>query len=433
MLEITTSSDTTICAGQSTIIWAVATGGTLPYSGYGWNNGLNGDSTHTVTPDTTTDYNVWILDINNCPTQPASITVTVNPLITLNAPDIEVCEGDDAVITVSASGGNGEPYNYLWNTGFIGSALIISGLGADDDTSFTVTVSDGCSPDTFDVVIVTVNPDPGIVFSSEGGGCEPYVFIAYSSNPDTVPIVSWLWDFGDGTTSTDAYTTTHAYCVAGIYDVTLYVTSDKGCQDSIIDLGAAIVFSLPNTDFIILQNGFVLNPPVTSIFSPVIDFINSSSSNVDSVIWDFGDPATGINNSSNLFNPTHEFSDTGTYTIMLTAYTPEGCWANITHELTIEGVYILFAPNAFTPNDDGANDYFMPKGIGVEGDKFEMYIYDRWGDLIAEVTGKFSDDPTIGWNGRANKGILKAQIDVYVWLIKTEDINGVRHEFLGQV
>ncbi|HIA37225.1 MAG TPA: T9SS type B sorting domain-containing protein, partial [Flavobacteriales bacterium] len=432
-LVITTSLDTTICAGESTIIWAVATGGTLPYSLYGWNNGLNGDPTHIVTPDTTTIYNVWILDINNCPTQPASITVTVNPLITLNAPDIDVCEGEDAVITVSASGGNGGPYNYVWNTGFIGSTLIISGLNSEDDTSFTVTVSDNCSPDTTVVVNVTVHPGPGVLFTSEGGGCEPYVFIAYSSNPDTVPIVNWLWDFGDGTTSTEAYTTTHEYSVGGVYDVTLYVTSDKGCLDSITDLGAAIVFALPTANFTIVQNGSVLNPPVTSLFSPVIDFINTSSNNVDSVIWDFGDPSTGINNTSNLYYPSHEFSDTGTYTITLTTYTPEGCWDIVSHEVTIEGVYILFAPNAFTPNDDGDNEYFMPRGMGVEGDQFELYIYDRWGDLIAEVTGNFSNDPTIGWDGRANKGQHQAQIDVYVWLIKTEDVNGVRHEYVGHV
>ena len=95
--------------------------------------------------------------------------------------------------------------------------------------------------------------------------------------------------------------------------------------------------------------------------------------------------------------------------------------------------YILFAPNAFTPNDDGDNEYFMPKGIGVEGDEFELYIYDRWGDLIAEVTGNFSSDLTVGWDGRANKGPEQAQIDVYVWLIKTKDINGVRHEYVGHV
>jgi len=182
-----------------------------------------------------------------------------------------------------------------------------------------------------------------------------------------------------------------------------------------------------------MQNGSVLSPPVTSIFSPIIDFINSSSSNVDSVIWDFGDPFTGIDNESNLFNPSHEFSDTGTFTITLTVYTPEGCWDIITYELTIEGVYILFAPNSFTPNDDGDNDYFLPKGIGVSGENFEMYIYNRWGDLIAEVAGQFSDDPMIGWDGRANNGLLQAQIDVYVWLIKTEDINGIKHEYIGHV
>ena len=247
------------------------------------------------------------------------------------------------------------------------------------------------------------------------------------------PTEVYFWDFGDGYTSNEPDSTTHVYSVAGNYDVTLVVTSDEGCVDSVIKPGVVNAYALPSADFMMTQNGTLLNPNVTSILSPTIDFVNTSSSNVDSVIWDFGDPASGLNNSSNAMNPSHMFSDTGTYSVTLTVYTVEGCVDVIIQDIIVEGEYMLFAPNAFTPNDDGDNDFFLPKGIGVEGESFELFVYDRWGDLIAEVSGIFSDDITIGWDGRANQGKDIAQIDVYVWVINTKDINGDRHQYVGHV
>ena len=127
------------------------------------------------------------------------------------------------------------------------------------------------------------------------------------------------------------------------------------------------------------------------------------------------------------------FEDTGTYTIMQVVMSSEGCNDTIWDTLVITGDYIIFAPNAFTPGGGDENDYFFPKGIGIDGQSFELYIFDRWGDLIATVKGVWSDDPEIGWDGRANQGSREAQIDVYVWLIRTDDFRGVSHEYVGHV
>ena len=111
----------------------------------------------------------------------------------------------------------------------------------------------------------------------------------------------------------------------------------------------------------------------------------------------------------------------------------EGCSDTIYDTLTVTGDYIIFAPNAFTPNGDGDNDFFFPKGIGVDGESFELYIFNRWGDLIATVTGIWSDEDGIGWDGHANVGDEQAQMDVYVWLIRTDDFSGATHEYVGHV
>jgi len=91
--------------------------------------------------------------------------------------------------------------------------------------------------------------------------------------------------------------------------------------------------------------------------------------------------------------------------------------------------YELFAPNAFTPdNDDLINDTFFPKGIGIDVSSFEMYIFNRWGDLIFET-----HDINKGWDGRANDGKNIVQQGVYVWLVLTKDFSGYPHEHIGRV
>lgn len=69
---------------------------------------------------------------------------------------------------------------------------------------------------------------------------------------------------------------------------------------------------------------------------------------------------------------------------------------------------ILHIPNAFTPNGDGINEVFIPKGEGIEF--FRMMIYNRWGELIYET-----DDLQNGWDG-TYQGVLSQQ-DVYIYKI----------------
>ncbi|HIO71576.1 MAG TPA: PKD domain-containing protein, partial [Flavobacteriales bacterium] len=432
-LVISSIADTTICTGQSIDIWVSANGGTPGFT-YNWNNGLGNSPIHTVNPTVTTVYNVTIDDANGCTSATETITVTVNPPLSLNALNISICLGDDATITATASGGNGGPYFYAWDNGATTSSQTISGITSN--TTFLVTISDQCSPDVNGSVDVTVNPIPDASFTGYGIGCEPYVFVGLPANAGTVPIQTWIWDFGDGSpVSNDPDSVSHIYTTSGQYTVTLVVISFNGCMDTVVQPGIADVYGLPTAEFIMSQGTIPANPMVTSILSPTIDFNNASSSNVDSLIWDFGDPNSGTDNSSNDPDPSHMYTDTGTYTVTLLVFTsvPGRCPDTVQHIVVIEGEYILFAPSAFTPNGDDDNDYFMPKGLGVDGEEFEMYIYDRWGDLIDKVTGVWSDDPNIGWDGHANEGESIAQNDVYVWLIRTQDFYGEEHEYIGHV
>ncbi len=69
----------------------------------------------------------------------------------------------------------------------------------------------------------------------------------------------------------------------------------------------------------------------------------------------------------------------------------------------------LVAPNAFTPNDDGVNDFFY---LSITGEcevlQFELKIYDRWGRLVFQ-----GDETTDQWDGTYDG--LQLKEGVYLW------------------
>ena len=71
----------------------------------------------------------------------------------------------------------------------------------------------------------------------------------------------------------------------------------------------------------------------------------------------------------------------------------------------------VFVPNTFTPNDDGVNDIFYPRGNGIKSVK-HLRVYNRWGQLIFERLNFNTDDRNAGWDGTF-KG-QKLSPDVYV-------------------
>lgn len=111
--------------------------------------------------------------------------------------------------------------------------------------------------------------------------------------------VSWAWDFGDGNTGT-GQNPLHTYSAPGTYTVCLTATnlagSDTHCQEATIVLPPAASFTFEDQG------------------AGTIAFTDASSNDPTAWSWDFGD-----GNSSTAQNPTHTYTENGTYTICLTA------------------------------------------------------------------------------------------------------------------
>ncbi|MEP7169685.1 MAG: PKD domain-containing protein, partial [Bacteroidota bacterium] len=141
----------------------------------------------------------------------------------------EICIGKDAFLHVTATGGNGGPYYYLWNNNLGTDTSYVLSLTAT--TTYNVTISDSCSTWRNKNFTVEVNPLPVPEFTTEPE--KPTILNAHIDFTDeSSNTASWLWNFGDGTSGRIRFAQ-HNYTDTGYYKVVLIATSNRGCVDSI--------------------------------------------------------------------------------------------------------------------------------------------------------------------------------------------------------
>jgi len=225
--------------------------------------------------------------------------------------------------------------------------------------------------------------------------CDP-AKIGFSNGSTSELPIRYSWKFSNGESS-EGFEPLVVFSPAGVYGATLIVTTTSVCADtSIATVKNITVNPTPVADF-------TLTPEVTTIFDPTITIQNRASDDVVAWNYDLGDGESSI--YSNLI---HEYKSVGEFIIHQTVTNSFNCSDTISRKVKIEPEYRFWIPNTFTPNGDGLNDVFMPKGIGWL--KYEFDIYNKWGQKI------FSTDETVkGWDG-TYKG-KPCEQDVYVYRI----------------
>ena len=131
--------------------------------------------------------------------------------------------------------------------------------------------------------------------------------------------------------------------------------------------------------------------------------------------------------TSVLQNPTFMYTEPGTYVVALVVKSDKGCVDTLLRPLVVGDDFGIYVPNAFTPNNDGFNDVFQPKGFGIV--KYNLYIFDRWGEKVFQ-TKVFEESWDGTFQGRGHKICEEA---VYTWLIDVTDVFGKAHELKGHV
>lgn len=255
---------------------------------------------------------------------------------------------------------------------------------------------------------VIVYPNPEVSFESPNpDGCTEWCPII--TNTSTIASGmnnAYYWNLGDGTVSTDEYPA-HCYTNNSLsnmsFDVSLTVTGDFGCTSTLTENSFITVYPEPIAEF-------THDPLEGDIYNSTIDFINESQI-ADIYDWNFDNLGT-----SSLENPTFTFpdQDSGIYEVCLNVETMFGCTNSICHDVEIKGYSNLYIPNAFTPDGDGVNDYFMPSVYGFSDEGYLFMVFDRWGALIYSTTSLGG-----AWDG-TYKG-EDCMLDTYVWKIKAVD------------
>lgn len=345
-------------------------------------SGINNTSelenpTHTFSKPGTYMVTHVVRNFNNC------TDTIVKPVIILPPQDVQFTHTYTCIdelthfIPDTTSINAGAVATWLWDFGdgltsnemFASHAYTLPGT-----YQVTLTITDTSDCVDYGSQLLVVNPEPVANFSTEPWLCEdsPVQFTDQSLAVAGY-IHRWEWIFGDGDTLVvnhpDNPNVEHIYDAAGTYFVTLKITVTDSCTAEV-------------------TNSITINPAPVANFAfdhncqdNLTQFNDLSQlaggGNVTAWAWNFGDPASGIANTSTLQNPLHEYAATGTYNVSLTVTTANGCSdeviipvtivpapaAEFTFQQNCAGTATLFTPAATIPVA-GIDTWFWDFGDG---------------------------------------------------------------------
>lgn len=268
-------------------------------------------------------------------------TITVNPDASINltsAPPTaaqELCRNSTILnITYAiAGGGTGATVTGLPTgvTGVYASGVFtISGSPTVAGTfNYTVNTTGTCIQASATGSII-VNQLPTANFNISSPNCQNKIITFTDASVANSGILnSWSWNFGDGNTGTGT-PITHAYATLGTYNVTLTVTTDKGCTSNPIASKPVSVSVNPKSGFTVPE---VCINDVAAVFVDTSSITAPETFDPAGYEWDFGDgsPKTFTKDGTHLYLATGVYQVTHIVTSML------GCKDTIIQPITING------------------------------------------------------------------------------------------------
>jgi PKD repeat protein len=302
---------------------------------YSW---LSSDGQSATTPTFSVTYfpagnyniNLSVVMPNGCSySSPAPTVIQVNPkpVASFTAANTIGCAPLTVDLTNTSIGAN----SYYWTFGDGGYSFDADPVYSyPNPGEFVITLKAfnefGCwRTMSVDSIIVTA---PTIVATLDNTtGCPPLTIALTNTSENAI---SYLWDFGDGTTSTDAVPT-HTYNDLGQYEVMLVAFGSGGCSDTLVFAGGVNVSA---------QLANYPTPPPLAGCAPFTTSFGLNDPNITSFYWSFGDGTT-----STAAAPSHTYTTPGNYIVSLQINDGSICGLSypVYQEITVEGITPEFA------------------------------------------------------------------------------------------
>lgn len=261
--------------------------------------------------------------------------------------------------------------------------------------TLTATTQNNCEKIFTDTVRVFRTPRPSFTNADTICVNNPVFFEGAIAQPDTA--IKWSWILSDGRNA-NTPNATFGFTAPGSYTIRLTTENSFGCKDSVsktFDVKPLPQIITPASVSLVVGSG--LNLPVTY------------SNNINIYTWT---PSTNLSCTD---CPVPFANPKFTTTYRIKVIDDNGC----SNSKDIKVVVLcndknFFIPNTFSPNNDGVNDKFYPRGTGIERIQ-ALRIFNRWGELIYEKKDFAANDQNAAWDG-TQKG-RPAMADVYVYMI----------------
>lgn len=367
LIGATANFEFTNCVPQSCWVWAdfqIGADLNVTFNGYSW--GLDSLSNFTINWDFGDGTTGTGTQVDHTYSQAGTYNVVVTATsadcsATITLP-IEVFVAQTVVVSGTVTGSNGAGVAG-WDV-YIGSTNTIQYALTDANGAYSTTVLvpasanfltistyDFCNPagqTSIEAIIIngaaTANftlcdsfPTPescGAYLTYYHTAPNTFLFESYSFSNSNSPITSYHWDFGDGTSSTEA-TPTHTFATEGVYTILLTIGRADGCEAHACDIVFAFgdsTYCPIDTFYYGCQPMFWLSyyPDSNAVSNPLtMTFEGMSFGVVTSWSWDFGD------NSTSTDGPvvTHTYNAPGLYNVTLSIVTLDGCESSISMQI----------------------------------------------------------------------------------------------------
>ncbi len=371
---------------------------------------------HTYTTLVVRDYIVKMTATNECGSNESQYSIRVSPNdiipeLVVNSNQLRGCAPLKVDFFNNTKGGSTFVYDFGdGSTTVTHTAPETVSHTFTEPGKYTITLyaSNNCS-NASTTETVEVLAQPNVSFSADKTTICDGVTIRFKNTSSGA--IGYVWDFGDGSPTSNTIEPTHTYTGAGKnYSVTLTATNALGCTKT-VTLNEYINIALPPTPSFTVSPGNELSIP-----NYTFGFKDTSVGAV-SWEWDFGDGA-----KSTLQNPSHTYANEGVYSVTLKILNKEGCSASIFQSVRIIGVPgYLNLPNSFMPaSAKNEIKVFKAKGRGIK--EWDMKVFNKWGQVLWETTKLDDGAPLEGWDGTYN-GQEQPQ-GVYYWKIEVKFVNG---------